>query len=94
MGLGFTEERPSRKKKPASAYRYRTYIQCTLCKKTFYHDQVNEKSRGRTCKCGNVWVGITYPSDLRGSKYKFYVAVKYKTTRPEINDKKVRVRKT
>jgi uncharacterized protein (DUF169 family) len=94
VGIGFTEERPPRKKKEAHAYRYRTCIQCTLCNKKFYSDQVNERSRGRTCKCGNVWVGVTYPSDMKGSKYKFYVAIKYKTARPEINDKKARVRKT
>ena len=93
MGLGFHARHEPASKEEEYTPTCRTYIRCTICMRTFYYDKINERSRGRTCKCGNLWVGITKPSDMRGSKYKFYVAIKYKTERPEIAEKKINRRK-
>ena len=72
--------------------RHRGYIKCTVCDRVFYCDKINKNTRGKNCKCGNIWVGIHKVTDSI-TKHGFYVAVKYIDERPEFGDKKVKPKK-
>tara|TARA_R100000908_G_C3684487_1_gene101590 strand:- start:396 stop:686 length:291 start_codon:yes stop_codon:yes gene_type:complete len=92
MPIGFLDKKLISKTKNKEPVRHRGYIKCTICDKVFYCDKVNKKTKGKNCKCGNVWVGIHRVTDSI-TKHDFYIAVKYKDERPEFGDKKIKPRK-
>jgi hypothetical protein len=66
-------------------------IKCPKCKKQFSHNDLScewtrlwrkrGKEKGKTCKCGNLWVGPTF---IKDSRYPFYVTIQCKNKSAEI----------
>ena len=69
-------------------------IRCPKCKKQFSHNDLSHewtqaseekrkrgKEKGKTCKCGNLWVGPTF---IKDSRYSFYVTIQCKNKSAEI----------
>ena len=93
MSFGLPHKKPISKSRNEERIRSRAYTKCTICNKVFYCDKININTRGKKCKCGNVWVGIHKIADDGISKYRFFVAIKYTDERPEFGDKKVKPKK-
>jgi len=69
---------------------YDTIIKCPQCNKQFSYNDVSReaatlrrkrKEKGKTCKCGNLWVGPTF---IKDSRYSFYVTIEFKKKPAEI----------
>ena len=88
MSFGFKPKFDATKKKNIAQRRSRGYIKCLSCNKVFYCDKFTIRSRGKKCKCGNLWVGI-HKIEGADARHKFYIAVKYDDVRPEFGDKKI-----